>query len=660
MAAPRRIFTLCKLPSKPVLNSCLRRWLNISRCYGQEAAAVQKPQTEIQIPKKKKRDPTSVLQALSNTVKKDPSASPYMFHDDPFLLPRNGGERRRYALATESGKQAAQYVIKKWPEHFLAIQRDAPKVEAFYPPQQQYLFDEPSEEAVLERVENADMKEALDMFYKLLETGSLVSMATSNALLDLLCYHGYSPDTAAEAQETTGEEKEQENSDSVEVTEQSEAENRGRRSRRKKTGSEARWKENNDIEKLFDALPERNAHSYCSMVRGMIKHGAATKAFILYNEMQEKGIQADVRTYNALIQGAVFIREDYAERWKVIYQLMNQMQLEGVWPNLHSFNTMLDALRIMGIVGRKKALQTVAEMKAVGIEPSLGTYNLLLMIFYKDSLPPSDVLYDIMDTVEGMSFSLRHEQDIYFFKNAMNICLSLKDIELAYRVDLLLNTAENYKLAGDYFGQNIYYGKFFHLICLMDSVDAMMEYYEKLVPSALIPSVQVFIDMLRSMDTAGVYDKVDIIWRDVCHFSHLYQQQLLETLLSVMSQATDIDDKLTSEFFDIAMEIKSVVAKSKSRRDPVNWRASSLTHLALICLKAKHLDKAWDVLELFKKENKVPSNVLLEEYLEACITATDKQRAISCLQLVSNVSPTLVPQFIDRVKGHMTLTSQER
>ena len=30
---------------------------------------------------------------------------------------------------------------------------------------------------------------------------------------------------------------------------------------------------------------------------------------------------------------------------------------------------------------------------------------------FPPALPPSDMLYDIMDTIEGMSFSLKHDQD---------------------------------------------------------------------------------------------------------------------------------------------------------------------------------------------------------------------------------------------------------
>ncbi|XP_033633555.1 pentatricopeptide repeat domain-containing protein 3, mitochondrial-like [Asterias rubens] len=661
MAASMRAITFCRSTAKVPLSSCFLRCLFVQSCQTQEATAAQPSRKEIQIPKRKKRDPTAVLQALSRTVKRDSTAAPYIYHDDPYLLPKNAGEKRRYALASESGKQAAQYVINKWPQNFMALQHDEPKVEAFYPLQNQYLFNEPSEEAILERVEAADMKAALEMFYNTLEAGSEVSMETSNALLDLLCFHGYNaePEKVTESEETPENEViEEEKPESAPIPDQSDS--KGKRPWSKRAGREPKWKENNDTEKYFNAMPDRNSHSYCSMVRGMIKHGAASSAFVLYNEMQERGVQADVHSYNALIKGAVYIRDDYQERWTVILQLMQQMQLEGISPNLQTFNSLLDSLRIMGVIGRRKALQTLSEMKAVGVEPSLGTYNLLLVIFYKDSLPPSDMLYDIMDTIEGMSFSLKHDQDVHFFKNAMNVCLNLKDVELAYRVDLLLNTGDNNKLAGDYFSQSIYYSKFFNLICLMDSVDAMFEYYDQIVPSALVPNSQIYVEMLRSMETAGAYTKVHKLWKDIEYFGHKFHQPLIECLLSVMAQANDLTEKVSSEFLEIALEIRTIVKTSKSRKYPVRWNSRSLTHLAMVCLKCGQLQHAWDVMDLFQQENLVPSNVLLEDYVEACVVARDSKKAIDCLQLVSNVSTTLTLQITDRIKGEFTLHPLER
>ncbi|PIK58629.1 putative pentatricopeptide repeat domain-containing protein 3, mitochondrial, partial [Apostichopus japonicus] len=129
------------------------------------------------------------------------------------------------------------------------------------------------------------------------------------------------------------------------------------------------------------------------------------------------------------------------------------------------------------------ALQTLTEMIVVNVAPSLGTYSLLLTVFYKDHLPPNDIIYDIIDTIEGEEFTYQDPNDMNFFKNAMNICFNLKDVRLAYRIDALLNTGSNYKLCGDTSKQSLYYSRFLHLICLMDSAEAMYEYYEKLVPS---------------------------------------------------------------------------------------------------------------------------------------------------------------------------------
>lgn len=46
---------------------------------------------------------------------------------------------------------------------------------------------------------------------------------------------------------------------------------------------------------------------------------------------------------------------------------MKQMDIEKVRPNLETFNALLDNLRIMGALGRKMGLKTVAEMKACGV-----------------------------------------------------------------------------------------------------------------------------------------------------------------------------------------------------------------------------------------------------------------------------------------------------
>lgn len=67
----------------------------------------------IVIPKKINRGPTDLLYTLSKTVGRDPTASHYKYHDDPYLMPTSLFHRDQYALSYESGKQTAQWIKKE-------------------------------------------------------------------------------------------------------------------------------------------------------------------------------------------------------------------------------------------------------------------------------------------------------------------------------------------------------------------------------------------------------------------------------------------------------------------------------------------------------------------------------------------------------------------
>lgn len=58
---------------------------------------------EIEIPKRIPRGPIDILKALESTLKRDPTAAHYKYHDDPYLIPKSNISKRTYAMAEESG-----------------------------------------------------------------------------------------------------------------------------------------------------------------------------------------------------------------------------------------------------------------------------------------------------------------------------------------------------------------------------------------------------------------------------------------------------------------------------------------------------------------------------------------------------------------------------
>ncbi|PIK58630.1 putative pentatricopeptide repeat domain-containing protein 3, mitochondrial [Apostichopus japonicus] len=304
------------------------------------------------IPKRKKRDDLAVLRALSETVGKDSTASPYGYHDDPFLLPKTPMERKRYLLAAESGRKAAQLVIRTKPDVFLAHQNDEPKIEAYYPPNKTYIFTDPSEDGIMERLDQLDFKSACDMHKELIDSGKEVGLDVSNALLDALCYYNSQPPldviefdkppAKEEGSDNNEEEKQEEVAEAIEPPAPNEKQIM-------KRWIQDTWKEGeeNMAQVLFESLKEPDSHSYNAMIRGMVKHGAHGKAFNLFNKMQEKGIQTSLQGYNALISAVTSIRTDYKDRWEVLVQLLKQMQAENIRPNVLTFNNLLNSLRLM-------------------------------------------------------------------------------------------------------------------------------------------------------------------------------------------------------------------------------------------------------------------------------------------------------------------------
>uniref|UniRef100_A0A5F9DRG8 Uncharacterized protein n=1 Tax=Oryctolagus cuniculus TaxID=9986 RepID=A0A5F9DRG8_RABIT len=73
---------------------------------------------EVVIPKKKIWDKVAVLQALASTVNRDPTAVPYSFQDDPYLIPTSSLEGRSFLLAKKSGESSAKFIINSYPKYF--------------------------------------------------------------------------------------------------------------------------------------------------------------------------------------------------------------------------------------------------------------------------------------------------------------------------------------------------------------------------------------------------------------------------------------------------------------------------------------------------------------------------------------------------------------
>ncbi|XP_069439210.1 small ribosomal subunit protein mS39 [Ovis canadensis] len=608
---------------------------------------------EIVIPKKKTWDKVAVLQALASTVHRDTTAVPYAFQDDPYLIPTSSVESHSFLLAKKSGENAAKFIINSYPKYFLKDIAE-PHIPCLMPEYFEPQIEEISEAALQERIKLKKVKASVDIFDQLLQAGTTVSLETTNSLLDLLCYYGnQEPSTNYnfQQQEQSEELEEGEEGDNVKS--------------KKKAGHQlgVTWRAKNHAERIFALMPEKNAHSYCTMIRGMVKHRAHTQALSLYAELLNNRLRADVHTFNSLIEATALVANaKFEEKWNNILDLLKQMVAQNVKPNLQTFNTILKCLRRFYAFGKLPALQTFREMKAIGIEPSLATYHHIIQLFYQHESPSkgsSLIIYDIMDEITGKKFSPKDPDDDMFFQSAMRVCSSLRDLELAYQVHGLLNTGDNRKFIGPDHRRNFYYSKFFSLLCLMEQIDVTLKWYKDLIPSVFFPHSQTLIDLLQALDVANRLEMIPQIWKDSKEYGHTFRSDLKEEILMLMARDQH-PPELQAAFADCAADIKSTYESQDARQTASEWPANSLNYIAILFLRAGRTQEAWKMLGLFRKHNKIPRNELLNEFMDSAKASSSPAQAIEVIKLANSFSLPICEGLTQRLIADFTLSQEQK
>ncbi|XP_006168444.1 pentatricopeptide repeat domain-containing protein 3, mitochondrial [Tupaia chinensis] len=628
------------------------------RFYSGSAAVQKIEQTdvpgigEVVLPKKKTWDKVAVLQALATTVSRDTTAAPYAFQDDPYLIPTSSMESRMFLLAKKSGENAAKFIINSYPKYF---QKDIaePHIPCLMPEYLEPQIEDISEAGLKERIRLRKVKASVNMFDQLLQAGTTVSLETTNSLLDLLCYYGdQEPSADSPFQQT------EQSEDLEEATEENSE-------KPKETGHQSgvTWRAKNNAERIFALMPEKNAHSYCTMIRGMVKHRANAQALNLYTELLNNRLRADVFTFNALIVATALIpNEKFEEKWNNILELLKQMVAQNVKPNLQTFNTILKYLRRFNIYGRSPALEILREMKAIGIEPSLATYHYIIQLFHQhdnSSKVSSFIIYGIMNELVGKKFSPRDVDDDMFFQTAMKVCSSLRDLELAYQVHDLLNTGDNRKFIGHDFRRNFYYSKFFSLLCLMEQIDVTLKWYKDLIPSVFFPRSQTLIDLLRALDVANRLEMIPQIWQDSKEYGHTFRNDVREEILMLMAREKH-PPELQVAFADCAADIKSTYESQDARHTAPEWPAIPLNCMAVLLLRAGRTQEAWKMLGLFRKHNKIPRDELLNEFMDSAKASSSSAQAIEVVKLASAFSLPVCEGLTQRLMAEFVINQEQK
>ncbi|XKL59289.1 hypothetical protein PGB90_000305 [Kerria lacca] len=571
---------------------------------------------EIVIPKRIPRGPTDILKALASTIKRDPTAPHYKFHDDPYLIPISNSSKRIFALSQESGRKTAMWVREKHAELFQHREAEPP-IEAFFP---KIVYDETDDvdnETLAKLIKSALISDSINV-YKLMQKCNVeISEDNKQALLELLCFFNETEQLAEELIEERWFSRDM--SENLKKT----------------------WRNGSYAEKLFEELP-KNSKTYSAIILGMLKYNEIERGYKLYQEAINEGFILSVNVYNSIIKVSSLVAS-LEQRWNFITENLSIMNEHGHKPNLQTLNAILFALMRMPKKSKKQelALNTIAELKKFGVEPSLGSYHFLLLIFsnVQDISTHFNILSSILDNIQGKEFTIRDSSDVLFFFTAMDTCrYYLNDINIAYRVNELLWFGNNYNLIGNSIRESIYYRNFFCLIIQSEDLKTIFKFYDFYVPNIYTPEINVMEELIKTVTMNGAVEYYPKLWTDIVLFEMWNKQQILIELLRGMVlnnvsciPPSEISIQLGETAWSSFVKNEDSLIKTK-----IEWTGEMLGNILSLCLSADNFERAGKIfMKLVKDETQiigVPQFNTLNTFLDACIKNRDVKLCFMCIE----------------------------
>ncbi|XP_017778840.1 PREDICTED: protein PTCD3 homolog, mitochondrial [Nicrophorus vespilloides] len=594
---------------------------------------------KIVIPKAIPRGPTDILRALESTVSRDPTATHYKYHDDPFLIPMSNMGKRTFAMAQEAGRKAAYWVREQHPDLFQHQEADPP-IKPFFP-KMVYSEDEVTEDTLKHVIDEVLIPDAKKIYKLMIEKGMEISKETQQALLDLLCFYN-NEDTLSE-----------------EFIEERWFRNSAKEKVRKT------WADGSLAEEIFISIENPDAAAYSAIIQGMAKHYQVNRAWQLFEEAQGKGLEVNTSTYNSIIRVTSFMKESYDLRWSFVNDILSLMNKAKTKPNLGTLNACLEIVSTMGQskTAKSYALKLLKEFKSLGIEPSLASWYHVLMTYCKERGPVSTILNDILPHIENKEHTIRDIKDTFFFVTAMDICRNhLHDKDLAQRVNKLLHFGNNYNLIGDSYKESIYYRHYFIVLCETEPLDEFMEnIYNKLVPHIYVPEPGVIAEVLKNIDMNSAVEYLPKIWSDMLIFDHTGRENLLNMVMNIMiNHKPDESSELNDKFSKIAWGIWSKIEnQNENRIQKLAFTGEMLGNIMIMVLRNNDFEKAFEVMQKLDKGMHsvvgVPKLDALSMFMDHCIKEKLPTTAIQCIQYLTDSGFPEAEDFAIRLNKSLTL-----
>lgn len=620
--------------------------------------------SSVRIPKRVKRDNLSILRDLASTVKMDYRGTKYQFMDDPFLIPVSGMDKKVATLSTQSGRNAARYVMQQYPNLFLH-DTSFPVLKDFSPPPVLT-----ATEGVVGELQNLisllQPLPAYAAYKKAVDEEADIPRAVVDDLLDLLCFSNSSPLPTPLPPDTRFY------MDGVETEVDDKAGD----------GVEE-WKADGPAEGIFEGLTDASLRNISSIIKARAKFKAYDSAYQEYHKLMQSKTRATADVYTSILSILHHIIQDPDDLWEAVLGILRGMNDEKIPPSVDTFNSALYCLYQqhpshapadhqhipIDIIHKRfnQALALVAELVSCKLAPSLTTWWLLLEISYPNYKTRGNVIHNVIEYIVSNNTPLRQPTDFEFFESAMSKCLkNVRSLDAAKR---LHGVVEGRGLEG-FLGRNnktsAYFTSYLSALIQHDNIDNTMREYYNIVPNMYAPRFKVMTYLLKAVELHYAYNHLSGIWKDMISFRYHRKSDLLTQFLGVMARAPK-DEKLELEYVAMVDEIFKLYLQDLSLphlNKPLQLSGEQVSEMMLVYMSASQHHKAWDVLKKFLEVSKTGCGLVKEESLtllcQHFVKENDFDKTQGILKVMQEYGLSSVEVVVEEACDNMQLSQQQK
>ncbi|XP_061177836.1 small ribosomal subunit protein mS39-like [Saccostrea echinata] len=592
---------------------------------------------KIYAPKKINRSPTALLEALEESVGYECRSYGKFSIDDPACYHRQF-MKAEMMLSTASGRKAARMMMSMYPEVFEGTPAHVPvepPTKVFDPIVTKESEDD-LEEAIKEQIEQRDVEKVLALCHKIVPEGKTMSGQTLEHLIHFLSFYCLRDHTATEPEE-------------IELLD--------------KFKSEKYLPLDNILNDLFLFEAEKPPAVYNSFIRQYLNSAELKKpreCLKFYETMKNTKTPLERKTYHYILSHAPTLFVSLQEPYKAVHQVLNDMKKAGYHPTVETYNMALLGLKSQRFDSNNSecldyGLKLIADMKDVGIEPTLDTLSILtslldMSVFGKGtSSGVMRVMNLMMDEIEGKRFKDVGPQGRKFIIRALKIALFHQDLDFAYRIDAFYKTGQNYKLLTDHDHYSYRVIMFVLAVYKEPSLSKVVNLYTALQPVDEIRFVNVFRKFIKDLTVTKSYKFIP----QLLNSFHAASFNLAEitAFLAKEKQPQLVQVKL-AEF------VKVKLSELEEKRN-VRPKMELLENMLMIAMNGENIELAWKVFSFIitNRKNMYGAEVSMiqpfEGLLDYYISADDLGKCAEIMKFLVKE----VPQGVAESLGEKIFTS---